>query len=115
MLLLLLLLTGAAVCASGQLVASPGAKQAVELKADKLTLVGGCDAESYPLQKVRWQGYMLQCHTEGEWFGISLSRVVHAAVWCSTVHLLSSMAQVQWLAWYLMIVGCSGGESAILT
>jgi aspartyl/asparaginyl-tRNA synthetase len=66
-LLLLLLLAGAAVCASGQLVASPGAKQAVELKADKLTLVGGCDAESYPLQKVRWQGcmlcYLLRCVT----------------------------------------------------
>jgi aspartyl/asparaginyl-tRNA synthetase len=65
--LLLLLLAGAAVCASGQLVASPGAKQAVELKADKLTLVGHCDAESYPLQKVRWQGcmlcYLLQCVT----------------------------------------------------
>ncbi|WIA31797.1 hypothetical protein OEZ86_002666 [Tetradesmus obliquus] len=47
------LATGAAVCASGQLVASPGAKQAVELKADRLVLVGGCDAESYPLQKKR--------------------------------------------------------------
>ncbi|KAF6256714.1 hypothetical protein COO60DRAFT_1271722, partial [Scenedesmus sp. NREL 46B-D3] len=47
------LATGAAVCASGLLVASPGVKQAVELKADKLTLVGGCDAETYPLQKKR--------------------------------------------------------------
>jgi hypothetical protein len=59
LLLLLLLLSGAAVCASGQLVASPGAKQAVELKADKLTLVGGCDAETYPLQKVRLPGGLL--------------------------------------------------------
>lgn len=33
--------------------ASPGSKQAVEIKADKLTLVGGCDPETYPLQKVR--------------------------------------------------------------
>lgn len=44
---------GASVIASGQLVASPGSKQAVEIKADKLTLVGGCDPETYPLQKVR--------------------------------------------------------------
>ena len=39
--------------ASGQLVASPGAKQALELKADSIELVGSCDAESYPLQKKR--------------------------------------------------------------
>lgn len=38
--------------ASGQLVASPGAKQAVEIKADKVTLVGECDPDTYPLQKV---------------------------------------------------------------
>jgi len=44
--------SGASVCASGVLVASPGAKQAVELKAQRLQLVGECDAESYPLQKV---------------------------------------------------------------
>lgn len=43
---------GASVIASGQLVASPGSKQAVEIKADKLTLVGGCEQEAYPLQKV---------------------------------------------------------------
>jgi aspartyl/asparaginyl-tRNA synthetase len=70
--LLLLLLPGAAVCASGQLVASPGAKQAVELKADKLILVGGCDAESYPLQKVRRQGWLRICRVvetlRTEWF-----------------------------------------------
>jgi asparaginyl-tRNA synthetase len=41
------------VVASGQLVASPGSKQAVEIKADKLTLIGTCDAETFPLQKVR--------------------------------------------------------------
>lgn len=39
-------------CASGQLVASPGAKQALELKAESVTLVGECDPETYPLQKV---------------------------------------------------------------
>lgn len=44
---------GASVIATGQLVASPGSKQAVEIKADKLTLIGACDAETFPLQKVR--------------------------------------------------------------
>jgi aspartyl/asparaginyl-tRNA synthetase len=46
---------GASVIASGTLVASPGSKQAVEIKADKVTLIGECDPETYPLQKVRRQ------------------------------------------------------------
>lgn len=67
--LLRLLPPGAAVCASGQLVASPGAKQAVELKADRLVLVGGCDAESYPLQKVRGCGVACwgRCEAQSVW------------------------------------------------
>jgi hypothetical protein len=47
------LTTGASVRATGTLVASPGAKQAVELRATSLELIGGCDAEAYPLQKKR--------------------------------------------------------------
>ena len=47
------LATGAAVRVAGVLAASPGAKQAVEIKADDVELVGGCDAEAYPLQKKR--------------------------------------------------------------
>lgn len=39
--------------ATGTLVASPGSKQAVEIKAEKVTLIGVCDPKSYPLQKVR--------------------------------------------------------------
>lgn len=39
--------------ASGQLVESVGSKQAVELKATSIELVGDCDAEAYPLQKKR--------------------------------------------------------------
>lgn len=58
---------GASVIASGQLVASPGSKQAVEIKADKLTLVGACDAETYPLQKVRSEGHPMLC-SKGEGF-----------------------------------------------
>lgn len=54
--LLPLLGTGASLCAVGELVASPGAKQAVEVKAKKLVLIGSCDAETYPLQKVRQGG-----------------------------------------------------------
>ncbi|GBF89590.1 asparaginyl-tRNA synthetase [Raphidocelis subcapitata] len=45
--------TGAAVKVNGSLTASPGAKQAVEVKAASVELVGGCDAEAYPLQKKR--------------------------------------------------------------
>ena len=43
--------TGAAVRASGTLVASPGGEQAVELRVSQLALVGEADAASYPLQK----------------------------------------------------------------
>ena len=43
--------TGAAVAVDGVVVESKGGRQAVELKADTLTLVGGCDAGAYPLQK----------------------------------------------------------------
>lgn len=45
--------TGAAVSARGTLVASPGGKQAVEMHATELRLLGACDASSYPLQKKR--------------------------------------------------------------
>lgn len=42
---------GASVSVSGQLVQSPGAKQAVELKADTVTVIGTCPVDDYPLQK----------------------------------------------------------------
>ncbi|MFM1842799.1 MAG: Asparaginyl-tRNA synthetase [Cyanobacteriota bacterium] len=45
--------TGAAVIITGQLVASPGQGQKVELKATALVLVGESDPASYPLQKKR--------------------------------------------------------------
>ena len=45
--------TGAAVEVAGELVASPGAGQAWELKASTLRLIGGADPETYPLQKKR--------------------------------------------------------------
>ncbi len=47
------LTTGASLVVSGQLVASQGKGQAVELKADKVQIVGDSPAESYPLQKKR--------------------------------------------------------------
>jgi asparaginyl-tRNA synthetase len=47
------LTTGCSVRVVGTLQASPGAKQALELKAETLELVGSSDAESYPLQKKR--------------------------------------------------------------
>ena len=45
--------TGAAVSLRGDLVASPGKEQAWELQAREITLLGGADPESYPLQKKR--------------------------------------------------------------
>jgi asparaginyl-tRNA synthetase len=46
------LITGSAIIAAGQLVASPGAKQPFELKAESIEVEGLC-APDYPLQKKR--------------------------------------------------------------
>ena len=46
-----LVTTGASIRVSGELKASPGAKQRVELHATTLTLLGAADALKYPLQK----------------------------------------------------------------
>jgi len=43
--------TGAAISAEGELIATPGREQAFELKAQKITIIGSCDAKEYPLQK----------------------------------------------------------------
>src|SRR5512133_1523276 len=43
--------TGACISAEGDLVASPGKGQSVELKAVSIQVHGGAPAESYPLQK----------------------------------------------------------------
>ncbi len=45
--------TGASVEVSGVLVPSPGKGQAIEMRADTLTVYGEADAETYPLQKKR--------------------------------------------------------------
>jgi asparaginyl-tRNA synthetase len=45
--------TGASLRVSGELKASPGAKQRIELHAKTLELVGEADADKYPLQKKR--------------------------------------------------------------
>jgi asparaginyl-tRNA synthetase len=47
------LTTGCAVTVTGPLVASEGGKQAVELSATTLTVVGECPADTYPLAKKR--------------------------------------------------------------
>ena len=47
------LTTGAAVTLVGDLVASPGQGQRVELQVSELTVVGGAPADTYPLQKKR--------------------------------------------------------------
>ncbi len=45
--------TGSSISITGTVVQSPGAGQAVELKASEVEVIGQCDAESYPLQKKR--------------------------------------------------------------
>lgn len=45
--------TGSSVSLEGELVQSPGGKQKIELKVNQFKLIGGCDSESYPLQKKR--------------------------------------------------------------
>ncbi len=46
-----LITTGASLSITGQVVASAGKEQAVEIKVDTVTVIGTCDAELYPLQK----------------------------------------------------------------
>ena len=43
--------TGACICVRGNLVESPGSGQAVEIKAEEITVYGTCDPVRYPLQK----------------------------------------------------------------
>ncbi len=43
--------TGACICVEGELAASPGKGQSVELKARAVTVYGAADPEKYPLQK----------------------------------------------------------------
>lgn len=45
--------TGASIIAVGTIVENPGDKQNLEMQATKITLVGKCDPETYPLQKKR--------------------------------------------------------------
>lgn len=50
---ILRLQTGCSICVSGTLVASPGKKQKVELRAEKIKVIGWADPARYPLQKKR--------------------------------------------------------------
>jgi len=45
--------TGVSVSIKGKLVESPGKNQQLELVASAITIIGGCDPETYPLQKKR--------------------------------------------------------------
>jgi len=47
------LTTGSSVMITGKIVKSPGQNQALEMQAEKITLYGSCDPETYPLQKKR--------------------------------------------------------------
>ncbi|MBA3721375.1 MAG: asparagine--tRNA ligase [Parachlamydiaceae bacterium] len=45
--------TGTAITVNGSVVESPGEKQALEIHATNVTIIGKCDPETYPLQKKR--------------------------------------------------------------
>ena len=45
--------TGASLAIKGKVVESPGGKQAVEIHATEVKIIGICDADTYPLQKKR--------------------------------------------------------------
>ena len=47
------LTTGASIAATGVIVESPAAGQALEMQASSMTVIGKCDAEAYLLQKKR--------------------------------------------------------------
>jgi len=47
------LTTGASIVVKGKIVENPKKKGALEVQAESIDLVGGCDAEKYPLQKKR--------------------------------------------------------------
>lgn len=52
--------TGGSVSIIGTLVESPGQKQSFELKAEEITVHGGCPSEEYPLQKKRHSAEFLR-------------------------------------------------------
>ena len=47
------LTTGCSVIIKGKIVESPGQNQSLEMQAERITLYGSCDIETYPLQKKR--------------------------------------------------------------
>lgn len=47
------LATGCSVAATGEIVESPGKKQALEMRGSSIEIIGKCDPETYPLQKKR--------------------------------------------------------------
>jgi aspartyl/asparaginyl-tRNA synthetase len=91
---------GASIRASGQLVSSVGAKQAVELKATELEVIGECDPSTYPLQKKRHTLEFLRgiAHLRPRWVCIvavgscTCSGACMQASAACPGHVLSSMA-----------------------
>lgn len=51
--LILKITTGTSLVVKGRVMKSPGGKQAIEIQAAEISILGFCDSESYPLQKKR--------------------------------------------------------------
>lgn len=79
-----LVTTGACVAFEGEIVASPGQGQAVELKACGVTIFGPADPASYPLQKkgasLEYLREIAHLRVRGNTFG-AVSRVRNRAAW----------------------------------
>ncbi|MCG9894970.1 MAG: asparagine--tRNA ligase [Fimbriimonadaceae bacterium] len=103
--------TGACVRFGGELVASPGAGQSVELKADDLTVFGEADPTTYPLQKkgatMEFLREIAHLRVRGNTFG-AVSRVRNRASWA--VHKFFQERGFSWI--HTPIITASDCEGA---
>ncbi|MCW5938419.1 MAG: asparagine--tRNA ligase [Fimbriimonadaceae bacterium] len=103
--------TGACVRFDGELVASPGSGQAVELKADAMEVFGAADPQSYPLQKkgatMEFLREIAHLRMRGNTFG-AVTRVRNRAAWA--VHRFFQERGFSWI--HTPIITASDCEGA---
>lgn len=109
--LLKLITTGSCVAFDGEIVASPGQGQAVELKAETVTLYGAADPASYPLQKkgasLEFLREIAHLRVRGNTFG-AVARVRNRASWA--VHKFFQERGFSWI--HTPIITASDCEGA---
>lgn len=103
--------TGSCVCFTGELVESPGGKQAVELKATGVKIWGEADPESYPLQKkgasFEFLREIAHLRVRGNTMG-AVMRVRHRAAWA--IHQFFHERGFYWI--HTPIITASDAEGA---